>query len=306
MVKTTLIAIDWGTTYARVYRLGRGGAVLGQRQAPLGIQQTIGSAYPEVLGTLLGDWADDDVPRIACGMIGSRQGWREVPYIHCPATLHALARGIVGVEEARFWIVPGLLVRDASGVPDVMRGEESQMIGAIDPNDDRLLCVMPGTHSKWARVEHGAIVDFATYMTGEMYSVLLAHSILGRLVEPGVDESSWDPTSFDLGLARGMAAGGFTHDVFGARTLALTGDLPPAQIPSWLSGFLIGREVRTARLWAFRAGYDASHVRVIGADSLVTRYLHAFGKAEVRAERGRSDAAARGLWRIAHEAGLVS
>ena len=133
-----------------------------------------------------------------------------------------------------------------------------------------------------------------------------AHSILGRLIDAESAEGSWDPLAFDLGLTRGLAAGGFTHDIFGARTLALTGELSGGQIPSWLSGLLIGREFRTARSWAFRAGYDASHVRVIGSDRLVTRYLHAFGKTDVMAERGRSDSAARGLWRIAHQAGIVA
>jgi 2-dehydro-3-deoxygalactonokinase len=220
--------------------------------------------------------------------------------------LQALAQGMVSAGDGRLLIVPGLLTRDNAGIPDVMRGEETQMVGAVDPEDKRLLCVMPGTHCKWARVEQGTVVDFATFMTGELYSVLLAHSILGRLIDPESAEGSWDPIAFDAGLTRGLAAGGFTHDVFGARTLALMGEIAGSQVPSWLSGMLIGREIRTARTWAFRAGYDASQVRVIGSDQLVTRYLHAFGKTDVTAERGRSDSAARGLWRIAQQAGIVT
>jgi 2-dehydro-3-deoxygalactonokinase len=105
--------------------------------------------------------------------------------------------------------------------------------------------VLPGTHSKWARVEHGVVLDFTTFMTGEMYDALLGHTILGRLPAdaPAVDGTA----AFARGVLRGLGAGGFTHDVFGARTLMLMGELPAGDVPEWLSGFVIGREIRNAR-----------------------------------------------------------
>src|SRR5687767_5677610 len=126
-MQTALIAIDWGTTAARAYRMDGDGQVLEQRAAPLGIAHIRDGRFAAALGALLGDWATDDAPRLACGMIGSRQGWVEAPYVACPASLAALAGGIVRMESLH--IVPGLLARDARGVPDVLRGEETQLAG---------------------------------------------------------------------------------------------------------------------------------------------------------------------------------
>jgi 2-dehydro-3-deoxygalactonokinase len=303
MAATALIGLDWGTSSARAYRIAADGSVLDTRAAPLGVQKLDGLDYPSALATLLGDWRDDPAPRLASGMVGSRQGWVEAPYVRCPATLPALAEGLVATAGGELRVVPGVTTRDAAGVPDVMRGEETEILGAVGPDEDRVLTVTPGTHSKWTCVEQGRIVDFATFMTGELYAVLIEHSILGRLA----DRQS-TPTvgaAFDRGLARGIASGGLTHDLFGARTLALTGELAPAEVSDWLSGLLIGREIRTARTWAFRAGYDAATVRVIGADTLAERYVAGLARADIAADRGPSHAAARGLWRIAQTANLL-
>ena len=299
---TALFALDWGTTSARAYRLGPQGDVIDVRTAPLGIQQVLDGRFGDALATLLGDWRDDPAPRLACGMIGSRQGWMEAPYVTCPAPLAALAGGIVMVDAGRLRIVPGVSTRDAHGVPDVMRGEETQIVGAVDEREDRVLTAMPGTHSKWACVELGRIVDFMTFMTGELWSVLLKHSILGRLAGPAPAEPG---AGYARGVARGLGAGGLAHDIFGARTLALMGDLGEHEVADWLSGVLVGREIRYARAWAHRNGYDGSRVRLIGEDALVLRYERAFAQADIVVERSPAHAAARGLWRIATSAGLV-
>jgi len=120
-------------------------------------------------------------------MIGSRQGWVEAPYVDCPASLTALSDHLVEVPLGSLAIVPGVATRDAAGLPDVMRGEETQLLGAVGADESGVLAVLPGTHSKWARVEHGRIVDFTTFMTGELYAVLIDHSMLGRIAghEPG-------------------------------------------------------------------------------------------------------------------------
>lgn len=302
--RAALIAVDWGTTSARAYRLDAKGEVLDSRAAPLGISQVVGGHYAEALVRLLGDWDRDVAPRIACGMIGSRQGWVEAPYLECPAPLSALADGLVRTPGDRLLVVPGLRTRDGHGMPDVMRGEETQIIGAVGRSHTPVLLALPGTHSKWVCVENGRIVDFVTYMTGEMWSVLLQHSILGRLAvqgQPGTTVTG----AFRRGMERGFGKGTFMHDIFGARTHVLLGELAGDEVGEWLSGFVIAREVRSARLWAQRRGYDAARVRLVGDDALVARYVTALTQAEVKVERADSRAAAFGLWQIAVQAGLV-
>ena len=234
-------------------------------------------------------------------MIGSRQGWTEAPYVECPTDIDALARAIVRTPGGELAIVPGVTCRDDAGVPDVMRGEETQLVGAIDARE-RAIAVLPGTHSKWARVVDGRIESFITYMTGEVYSVLLAHSILGRMAghapaEPGA--------AFNGGVARGLGAGSLLHHIFGARTLALAGELASDDVPDWLSGVLIGREIRNASNWAQHGGHDAARVRVIGDHALTARYVAALAQAGIDAEPAAPGAAARGLVRIARHAQLI-
>jgi len=181
LTKAALVAIDWGTTSARAYRMSSTGEVIDTRSAALGIASVKDGRFDEAQSQLLGDWRDERAPRIACGMVGSRQGWVEAPYIPCPVPLTALADGLVRTPRGEVVIVPGASTRDAHGIPDVMRGEETQIVGGVDHGEARVLVALPGTHSKWAFVESGRIVDFMTFMTGEMWSVMLAHSILGRL-----------------------------------------------------------------------------------------------------------------------------
>jgi 2-dehydro-3-deoxygalactonokinase len=302
MPTTALIAIDWGTTSARAYCLGSDGQVVASRTVPLGVLQVQDGCFPEALATLLGDWHDVVAPRLACGMIGSRQGWCEAPYVECPAPLSMLAAEIVRAPGDALAIVPGVRTRDTNGLPDVMRGEETQLAGAVDEGEDRVLAVLPGTHCKWAIVEKGILVDFATFMTGEMYDVLLNHSILGRLAQPA--EMAAGP-AFARGVSRGLGPGGLSHDLFGARTLVLMGELAPREVPDWLSGVLIGREVRNARVWAQRQGCDGARVRLVGADGLLARYAAAMTQAGIEVERASVDAAAVGLWRIAQHAAVI-
>jgi len=301
-----LIAIDWGTTSARAYRLDAAGEVLATHSAPLGIKAIHDGQFRPALDALLADWRDDAAPRIACGMIGSRQGWIEAPYVDCPAGLAKLGEMLTQTPGGGLAIVPGARCVDAAGVPDVMRGEETQLAGALRDDVPRMLAVLPGTHSKWALVERGVLIDFATYMTGELYAILLDHSILGRMAANGADLASAAGMAFKRGVARGLAANGFAHAVFGARTLALAGDLAPEEVGDWLSGVLIGDEIRAARSWARERGADAADVRVIGDDTIVARYMTALGEAGVRAEAGPAVAAAQGLFRIARHAGLLA
>jgi len=303
---TALIAIDWGTTSARAYRLDAAGEVLAARSAPLGIATLRDGGFGAALDALLEDWREEVAPRIACGMIGSRQGWIEAPYVGCPADLAALAGMLTETPGGELAIVPGARCVDAAGVPDVMRGEETQLTGALRRDDSRVLAVLPGTHSKWAIVERGVLVEFATFMTGELYAVLLAHSILGRMARAGPDAVSARGAAFARGVARGSAGDGLAHVIFGARTLALAGELAPEEVGDWLSGVLIGDEIRAATSWARERGADATDVRVIGDDGIVARYVRALGEVGVHAVAGPAAAAAQGLFRIAQHAGLLS
>jgi 2-dehydro-3-deoxygalactonokinase len=305
MTSSALIAIDWGTTSARAYRMDARGNVLAAFAAPLGIQQVPDGRYREALDQLLGKWRDEQAPRLACGMIGSRQGWVEAPYVPCPVRLADLADGIVRTPDHALAVVPGASTRNVYGIPDVMRGEETQIVGGVAEHEERVLVAMPGTHSKWACVEAGRLVDFMTFMTGEMWHVLLAHSILGRLAVPPPAGAPPIGPGFAKGVARGLGPGNLAHDAFGARTLVLAGELEGSEVADWLSGVMIGREVRNARTWAQRHGYDGARVRLIGEDALVARYAQALTQADVAVERTESHAAAIGLWRIAMRAGLV-
>jgi 2-dehydro-3-deoxygalactonokinase len=232
-----VIAVDWGTSSFRAYRLDAQGNVLESRAAAVGILSVPGGKFPETLETQIRGW--DEAPIVMSGMVGSRQGWAEAPYVPCPAGFDQIAASLleVGWGRQRAWIVPGVVCRGA--VPDVMRGEEVQVLGA---GQDGLFC-LPGTHSKWVEVKNGRIERFSTHMTGEVYAVLRQHSILGRMMEEGKP----DTDAFAQGLKRSGEPGGLLHHLFGVRTRGLMGELGPAASPSYLSGILIGHEIRNAR-----------------------------------------------------------
>lgn len=299
MTATALLAIDWGTTTARAYRVDAAGGVLASREAPLGIQRVRDGDFAGALAQLLGDWQDDPAPRIACGMIGSRQGWVEAPYAPCPAGFDALVRGLAWAEAggARLAIVPGVSCIDPSGVPDVMRGEETQVFGALDAADG--ICVLPGTHSKWVTVAGGRIESFATYMTGELFAVMREHSILGRLMSV---DGAHAPDAFRRGWEMSLAGdGALLHRLFGTRTLGLFDRLASEAAPSYLSGLLIGDEVRAAV-----RRHAGSTVTVIGDPVLCDRYCEVLAGGGVTARAAPPDAARIGLWRMAVESRLVN
>jgi len=304
-LRCSLIAIDWGTTSARAYRLDDSGAVLDVKSAPLGIQAVTDRQFSVAFDALLENWRDEAVPRIACGMIGSRQGWTEAPYVGCPVDLAGLGRNLAHTPGGELAIVPGAQCVDASGLPDVMRGEETQIAGALAPSADRMLAVLPGTHSKWAIVEDGRLKSFATFMTGELFAVLLAHSILGRMADRA-EAADAAGEGFARGVAKGLVGAGFSHVIFGARSLALAGDLAPKDVADWLSGALIGQEIQAARAWIREQRGDIDVVTVIGGEALAARYLSALALAGVPAHPGPAEAAAAGLFRIAQRARLVA
>ena len=228
-----MIAVDWGTSSLRVYRLDSNGCVLESRSSNRGILNVAAGQFPRVLDEQIGGWKE--APIVMSGMVGSRQGWKEAPYVECPAGFDEIAAKLLEVRPGA-WIVPGLSCRDAAGVPDVMRGEETQILGC---GAEGTIC-LPGTHSKWAEARNGRIERFSTFMTGEVYAVLKQHSILGRMMEQGEP----DDGAFAEGVKRSGEAGGVLHHLFGVRTRGLTGELGAAASASYLSGILIGHELR--------------------------------------------------------------
>jgi 2-dehydro-3-deoxygalactonokinase len=283
------------------------GRIDGERAAPLGIQQIHDGEFAAALDRLLGDWSREAAPRLACGMIGSRQGWVEAPYMDCPAAFDALATRLARTPDGTLEIVPGLVCRDAQGVPDVMRGEETQIVGTLADDSPPTLVILPGTHSKWAIVRAGRIDAFWTCMTGEVYAVLKSHSILGRMIAPG--EPPPVAGAFARGvrctLAQAHGRGALLHHLFGARTLALFDEVAPADVADYLSGLLIGSEIAAGRDWAIDRGIAAVRATLIGAPALCDRYSAALAEAGIAAVAGPRDAAAHGLWKIARRAGRI-
>jgi len=286
-----LVAVDWGTSSLRAARIAADGSVLEQREAPRGILTVPAGGFPAVLQETCGDWLRD--PSALClvsGMAGSRQGWQEAPYCPCPAGFAELARGLHWVERGRIAIVPGLSC-DTGGVPDVMRGEEVQVFGAMD-----LLglaegtFVLPGTHSKWVRVAGGRVQSFATFMSGEFYALLRQHSILARMMP--AQDGALDEDAFARGVRHAQASGSLLHAAFSARTLALFDRLPSAALPSYLSGLVIGEELR------LRAT-EARSIVLVGSPLLTQRYALALAALGADARTLGAEATWRGLAAIA-------
>lgn len=303
MQDIALLAIDWGTSSTRVYAMDRQGLIRDARSAALGVQRVANGAFAQALKTLCGDDFPEGVPAIACGMIGSRQGWVEAPYRPCPADFDAIAAALTHVPGTTLAIVPGLICRDDDDIADVMRGEETQILGTLADAAARTrqVLLLPGTHSKWAITGAAGIEAFSTFMTGELYGVLVEHSILGRLAATGSDAEA-----FARGVRHSLRNNAaLSHDLFSARTLALTDRLAPSGVGDYLSGLLLGAEITAARGWLASRNVAATRVTLVGARALVDKYRTALAIAGIDADIGAEDAAARGLWRIARHAGML-
>lgn len=305
----TLIALDWGTSSLRAYLLGDGGQVLASQSRPWGIQHTPDGDFARAYQQLVGDWCRQwpGLPALACGMIGSRQGWREVPYAQCPARARDLVAGLLALDTAcgTLHLVPGVL--DAGALPNVLRGEETQVFGALQLAPelrDNALLVLPGTHSKWVTVRDGAISHFATHMTGELFAVLRDHSILGRPAREQGSERSDDAFHRGLDAARHSAAEGVSGRLFSTRSLLLTERLSAQASLDYLSGLLIGEELRSVLASLDQAACPP--LVLIGDAQLCERYRLALQRFAVTAVRTLDNAAVAGLWHLACAADLLT
>ena len=308
-----LVALDWGTSSLRAYLLDARGAVIGRRETANGIQPLAGGGFREAFERCCTGWLEQrpGLGAIACGMIGSRQGWREAPYLSAPAGFEGLASQLLRLDDIAgrpFAIVPGVCAMSPGGVHDVMRGEETQAFGALAALATRdAVVLLPGTHSKWVHVQDERIERFRTCMTGELYSVLARHSILGRLFPDESEGASTDLSdkAFTDGLDRAMAdPAALISLLFSVRAEGLFGVYEPASLPAYLSGLLIGAEIGHA-LRDTVTGTNAPPIIVVGSPVLERRYLFALARAGVDARAAPADVTAGGLAAIARRAGLL-
>ncbi|MBB3214861.1 2-dehydro-3-deoxygalactonokinase [Herbaspirillum sp. Sphag1AN] len=325
-VPTALLALDWGTSSLRAYRFGQDGALLDKRALPWGVMQLPpapsgvvdsdpAAGFRRALVAACGDWLEQypGVAVIAAGMVGSKQGWREAPYLEAPLDIDAIGTTLTRIDTGlgiTLHIVPGLLQRTA--LPNVMRGEETQVAGIVDQlQSDDLLIGLPGTHSKWVHVHQRRIAHFDTFMTGEMYAALVGHTILGRTMELDAPaEEQRDDNAFLRGAAVAQSAdgrAGLLSNIFSSRTLGLTGELSPYAQSEYLSGLLIGHEI--AAMLALRSrmtgASPSAQIALVGDEKLCRRYQRALTLYGIADARLAASATEHGLWKLAHHAGLL-
>lgn len=271
------IAVDWGTSNLRAYAMGAGGC-LAEASSDEGMGRLAREAFEGALVRLIEPWlgAGRVTPVIACGMVGSRQGWQEAPYRAVPcAPLNPESLVAVATCDARMSVrlVPGLKqVKPA----DVMRGEETQIAGALAlmPGFDGVLC-LPGTHSKWVHLSAGEVVSFQTYMTGEMFALLSGQSVLRH----GMTGEGWDETAFDEGVSEALShPERIGAKLFALRAEGLLSGLGPAAAKARLSGLLIGLELAGARAY-----WLGQPVALVGAEKLSAHYARALASQGVTA-----------------------
>jgi 2-dehydro-3-deoxygalactonokinase len=287
MAAAALLACDWGTTNLRAWTLGEDGAVIAQAEFPLGVSRlAAGEAETRFEAEVRPAMGAQGLPAILCGMVGSNLGWRVVAYADCPAGLGDLAAALTEVSPG-VRIVPGLRCQGIGGAPDVIRGEETQVLGWLAQQPQRrrgriVLC-HPGTHAKWVLIEDGRIERFVTAMTGELYAVLSQHSVLKS------DAPADDDAAFEAGLAASGDGSALAARLFTARARVVGGEAPAASTPSYLSGLLIGAEVAAVPQ---QLGARPEHVILLGDAGLCARYRAALGRSGIETETFDGEAAA--------------
>jgi len=300
MSKAAFIAGDWGTSNLRLALCDGDGHTLETRKGP-GAAAARGR-FAEVFDELTQDWraTHGDLPAVLCGMVGSAFGWREAAYLPSPAELAELADALAS-PRASVHIVPGMRCTNPLGAPDVMRGEETQLLGALNGlaaglDAGRQLVCLPGTHTKWVSVQGGLVQEFLTVPSGELFALLCDHSVLVR-------DPAMPVTHRAAEFERGLQAAArhpeipLTHKLFQARSLRLDQQLAPEGAASWTSGLLIGTDVAGA-LQLFPELDARAPVYVIGAPHLTAAYSIALTRAghQARAVDGEAAALAGLSW----------
>jgi 2-dehydro-3-deoxygalactonokinase len=269
-----LVSVDWGTSSFRAALAAADGSSIEEVAADKGALALGPGEHEAFLAAMVGAWKKGrpDLPIFLSGMVGARQGWVEAPYVPCPAGVSEIAAATLTIPTplGRVLLAPGLSAVDTRGAPDVMRGEETQILGALSASGrtDGLFA-LPGTHSKWARVEKGRILSFETFMTGEVFAALKEHTVLGRLMAETRVEG--EPGGFALGVRAAAALerpGELLHAVFMTRTLGLFDRVAPGELAEYLSGLLIGAEI-------LAGARGARSALIVGSPALAARYAQA-------------------------------
>ncbi len=304
MTEPAFAAVDWGTSSFRLWLMAADGGLVAERRSAEGMAALESGAFSGVLEAHLAALgAPGLLPVVICGMAGSRQGWTEARYLDVPARLDDVAKSAAAPPDAGrpVSILPGIAQR-AKSRADVMRGEETQLLGAVAAlsgvSSDGSYC-MPGTHSKWVRLENGSVTGFATFMTGELYAVLARHSILSHSI--GTAETDADDPAFgEAVLAAYRNPELLTNRMFSVRGAQLLFADSAEKAAARLSGFLIGAEIAGG----FSA--DAGPVRLIASGRLGTLYRSALAAIGIAPETIDADDAVRGgLARAARFLGLI-
>ncbi len=284
-MKDKMLVIDWGTTNLRAYLCNVDGAIVRTKRSSRGIKTLSREEYPGVLAELLSGMnvAGDETIFIS-GMAGSKNGWIEAPYCDVPCRIDHLYKGLITLPgDVKGYLIPGIKAVKDDHSSDVIRGEEIQIFGALEHMDIKsgLLC-LPGTHSKWARVIDRTIVDFSTFMTGDVFQGL-SQTILGCN-----NRDPYSPKAFLEGVsAADGIAGGLLHQLFTGRTRMLDGQLADSEVSSYISGLLIGHELNEATSYLT----EQDTVVIIGSDHLCDRYLLALKEKDIKAVSLGSDIA---------------
>ncbi len=289
-----MIAINWGTSNFRAWKVDAGGKVVDERLSGRGAMSVAPGKFYEALIAEVGNWLSGGETRVVMsGMVGARSGWKEAPYITLPANLELVVNAVIRIPadsaksvDAR--IVPGLIGSDENGIPEVMRGEETEIFGSgVGALDSSHVC-LPGTHTKWARMEGETVAGFSTSMTGDLYKAIRE----GTILRTSTQHEANNADAFLQGVARAKQAGELAHHLFGVRTLLLTGAMKEESASSYLSGILIGHEVKANT-------QKGEPVHLIGEPMLCKLYAMALDAYCVHTTLEPEGAALRGLLRIA-------
>jgi len=270
-MNNSILAIDWGTSNRRAYLIDAAGNCLAEHaddQGMLAARGRFGAALDALLAALP---QAAGAPILMSGMVGSASGWQEVPYLDCAVPLEQLPSHVAPLTAAhgaqyagRAHIVPGYCYRNGAEI-DVMRGEETQLLGAVVLGHRDGWLVLPGTHSKWVLLRDGVIVSIASYMTGELYAMLSAGGTLAAMM----DGDAADPAPFRAGLEQARAHEPLSNSLFRVRARVVAGAMPASQAAAFVSGLLIGNEFAAAAAGAAR------RISVIGSPALAARYADA-------------------------------
>ena len=266
-IKAKWIAADWGTTHMRAWAIGEEDNVLAFRESNEGMKDLQQNEFEPVLLKLIESWLDDTkvTTVMACGMVGSKQGWAETPYLKTPCVpIDNQQLTIATTKDNRIKVnfVPGVMQNNSA---DIMRGEETQIAGFINKNPDfnGVVC-LPGTHTKWVNVKEGQITSFKTFMTGELFGVISNHT----LIRHSISIKGWNQAGFEAGIHEGFNnPGSIASDLFSLRAESIVNDLDRDQARSTLSGLLLGVELNGAQTF-----WKNSNVIIIGSQLLSNNY----------------------------------